>query len=210
MSLNTGNVSSGSGATAAYYQNLKAKRGGAGAAAKATADAANDQYTAGGAGKSNGVYSKDAAALQKQQGLANARYASMRGAVESMIGGITGSSSSGQNGQAFWAIASNGGNANFKVDEATQAKAKELTGEDGYFGIKKTTERIVDFAKALAGSGASEKTIESLRKGVQEGFDFVADLFGGFDKLPQLTKDTYDSVMKEFDSWTAGTKVSAS
>ena len=210
MSLNTGNVSGGSGATAAYYQNLNAKKGGAGAAAKATADAAGDQYTAGNASASKGVYSKETA-LQKFQGLADARYASMRGAVASMIGGLTGSTpSSGQNGQAFWAMAANNNNANFGVDKATQAKAQELTGEDGYFGIKKTTDRIVEFAKALAGSGASEKTIENLRKGVQQGFDYVADLFGGFDKLPQLSKDTYTSVMKEFDSWASGTKVSGS
>jgi len=211
MSINTGNVS-GSGATAAYYQNLNAKRGGADAATKATADAANDQYTAGGAHAPKGVYSKDSAATQKLWDTANTHYASMRGAVESLIGGT-----SGPNGQAFWASAANsgsnansaGGIGNFQVDKATQDKAKELISEDGYFGVKKTTERIMDFAKALAGSGASEKTIENLRSGAQKGFDYVADLFGGFDKLPEVTRNTYDAVMKSFDDWISGSKVSA-
>jgi len=210
MSSATGNVT-GSGATQAYYQNLNAKRGGKNGASGATAAAVADQYTAGAQaqGKTDGVvYSKEAA-LKNAQSLADAHYASMRGMVESLVGGT-----SGPQGQAFWAAAANNksGGVNvedFGVSDATRAKAQELTGEDGYFGIKKTTDRIMEFARALAGSGASEKTIENLRKGVQAGFESVAQMYGGFDKLPQLSKDTYDSVMKEFDDWTTGSKLGA-
>jgi len=28
-------------------------------------------------------------------------------------------------------------------------------------------------------------------------------MFGGFDKLPQVTKDTYEAVMAAFDEWAA-------
>jgi hypothetical protein len=202
MSVNTGNVT-GSGATQAYYQSLHTKKTGGKDAAPEAGAAAGDKYTAAETGTSKNVYSKDSATMQKLWSMAEAQHASMRSMVESLLGGT-----SGQNGQAFWAMAANKGNFdNFRVDEATQAKAQELTGEDGYFGIKKTTERIMDFAKALGGEGASEKTIENLKKGVQAGFDYVADLFGGFDKLPQLTKDTYSAVMKEFDEWVGGTKL---
>jgi len=209
MSSTTGNVN-GSGATQAYYQNLNAKKGvskhgTSGAAANIVAD----QYTAGAkaGGKADGVvYSKEAA-LQKAQSMAEAHYASMRGMVESLIGGT-----SGPQGQAFWATAanSNGGGINindFQVSDETRAKAQELVGEDGYFGVKKTTDRIMEFAKAMAGSGASDAAINNLRKGVQAGFDAVAKMYGGFDKLPQVSKDTYDSVMKQFDTWTSGTKL---
>ena len=207
MSINTGKVS-GSGATQAYYQNLNAKRNGGGAAQEAKA-AAGDSYSAGDAGGTKGVYSKDAASVQKLWEMAEARTASMRGAVESMVGGT-----SGPNGQTFWASAATSGTGtsyagSFLVDKATQDKAKELISEDGYFGVKKTTERIMDFAKALAGSGADEKTIEKLRGGAKAGFDYVANLFGGFDKLPDVTKDTYDAVMKSFDDWASGAKVTA-
>ncbi|MDR3013203.1 MAG: hypothetical protein LBU70_08345 [Chitinispirillales bacterium] len=199
MSFNTGKVT-GSGATQAYYQNLQSKHaGGAGAAAEAAGAAASDQYTAGADAPAGGVYSKEAT-MQRLWNMAEARHASMRSMVESLIGGAT-----GQNGQAFWAMAANQGNYdNFRVDAATQARAEELTGEDGYFGVRKTTERIMEFAQALAGAGADEKTIENLRSGVQAGFDYVAGLFGGFDKLPQLTRDTYDSIMGEFDKWIGG------
>ncbi|GBU20550.1 hypothetical protein R80B4_00428 [Fibrobacteres bacterium R8-0-B4] len=209
MSTSTGNVN-GSGATQAYYQNLNAKRGvSKGGTSGKAANIVADQYTAGAKaeGKAESVgYTKEAA-LHKAQSLADAHYASMRGMVESLIGGTD-----GPHGQAFWAKAanSNAGGVNlddFQVSDETRAKAQELTGEDGYFGVKKTTDRIMEFAKALGGSNASENTINNLRKGVQAGFDAVAKMYGGFDKLPQLSKDTYDAVMKEFDTWTAGTKL---
>jgi len=206
----TGNVT-GSGATQAYYQNLNAKRAGDKGGATHVAKTVADQYTAGAQaeGKADAVvYSKETA-MKKAQSMADAHYASMRGMVESLIGGT-----SGPQGQAFWATAAGNGSSsidlsNFEVSDETRAKAQELTGEDGYFGVKKTTDRIMEFAKALAGDGASESTINNLRKGVQAGFDAVAKMYGGFDKLPQLSKDTYDSVMKQFDDWTAGTKLEA-
>lgn len=37
------------------------------------------------------------------------------------------------------------------VDSETQAAAQEAISEDGYFGVNKTSERIIDFAKALSG-----------------------------------------------------------
>jgi hypothetical protein len=126
----------------------------------------------------------------------------MRSMVEGLIGGT-----SGPQGQAFWATAASQKFDSFEVSKATQSKAQEMIGDDGYYGVKKTTDRIMEFARALAGSGASEKDIESLRRGVQAGFDSVAKMFGGFDKLPDVSKNTYDSVMKEFDSWVSGSKL---
>lgn len=212
--MNTGNVSgsTGSGATAAYYQNLKSsneKPSGSDGSKPAAEKPASDVYTSSGSKDTGAVYTKSSVSMSKLQNMANARFASMRGAVESLIGGLTGGSSQAYGfGQAFWAMSANGTDfENYKVDAATQEKAQELISEDGYFGVKKTTERIMDFAKAMAGEGADEKTIENLRKGAQAGFDSVADLFGGFDKLPDVTKETYDAVMKAFDDWTAGTKI---
>jgi len=104
-------------------------------------------------------------------------------------------------GQGFWAVRAGG---KFQLSEADRATAQEMVGEDGFFGVKQTTARIMDFAKALVGDGASEKQIENMRAAVQKGFDEVARMFGGFDKLPQVTKDTYDAIMKAFDEWIAG------
>jgi len=103
-------------------------------------------------------------------------------------------------GQGFWAVRS----GNLKLSEADRAQAQELISEDGFFGVKKTTERLVGFAKAMVGEGASEAQIEKMRAAVQKGFDEVARMFGGFDKLPQVTKDTHAAVMQAFDDWKAG------
>ena len=104
-------------------------------------------------------------------------------------------------GQGFWGIRAGGG---FKLSEADRAQAQELISEDGYFGVKQTTARIMDFAKALVGENASEEKIELMRDAVQKGFDEVARLFGGFDNLPDVSKQTYDAIMKAFDEWLSG------
>jgi len=103
-------------------------------------------------------------------------------------------------GQGFWAVRAKG----IKLSEADRAQAQEMISEDGFFGVKKTTERIMAFAIALVGEGASEAQIEKMRAAVQKGFDEVARMFGGFDKLPQVTKDTHAAIMSAFDSWKSG------
>ena len=104
------------------------------------------------------------------------------------------------NGQGFWAIRAKG----IKLSEADRAQAQQLISEDGFFGVKQTTDRIMSFAKALVGEGASEAQIEKMRAAVQKGFDEVARMFGGFDKLPQVTKDTHAAIMQAFDDWKSG------
>jgi len=104
-------------------------------------------------------------------------------------------------GQGFW-VARAGGK--FQLNEADRAQAQQLISEDGFFGVKQTSARIMDFAKALVGEGADEKQIENMRAAVQKGFDEVARMFGGFDKLPDVTKQTYDTIMKAFDDWKTG------
>ena len=103
-------------------------------------------------------------------------------------------------GQGFWARRS----GNLKLSEADRAQAQQLISEDGFFGVKQTTARIMDFAKALVGEGASDQQIEKMRAAVQKGFDDVARMFGGFDKLPDVTKQTHAAIMSAFDEWKSG------
>ena len=101
-------------------------------------------------------------------------------------------------GQGFWVMRAKG---HFKLSESERAQAQELISEDGFFGVKQTTDRIVGFAKALVGENASEGQIKNMRDAVQKGFDEVARLFGGFDNLPDVTKQTYHAIMRTFDEW---------
>jgi hypothetical protein len=100
-------------------------------------------------------------------------------------------------GQGFWANRS----VNVQLSEADRATAQQLISEDGFFGVQQTTDRIMGFAQALVGENASPEQIERMRAAVQKGFDQVARMFGGFNNLPQVTRDTFDAIMERFDQW---------
>ena len=142
----------------------------------------------------------DPAAIDRLWKETNHAADAIRKLVSSMLG------KSDASGQGFWAIRACG---SYKLSEADRAEAQQMVGEDGFFGAKQTTDRIMSFAKALVGEGASAEKIENMRAAVQKGFDEVGRMFGGFDKLPSVTKDTYNSIMKSFDDWKAGSAASA-
>jgi hypothetical protein len=86
-----------------------------------------------------------------------------------------------------------------EVDDETRAQMEQDISEDGYYGVKQTSERILDFAKALSGGDPSK--IDMLRDAVQKGFDAAEKQWG--DKLPEISYKTLDAVMKGFDEWAA-------
>lgn len=83
------------------------------------------------------------------------------------------------------------------VDAATQAQAQKDISEDGYWGVKATSDRIVDFAKALAGNDASK--ISTLKEAFVKGYKQAEKTWGG--KLPAISQQTYDAVFEKFDAW---------
>ena len=89
----------------------------------------------------------------------------------------------------------------FTVDAATKAQAQADIAEDGYWGVEQTSERILDFAKALSGGDPSK--VEELREAFEKGFKDATKTWG--DELPEISQKTYDAVMKKFDDW-AGIK----
>ena len=91
----------------------------------------------------------------------------------------------------------NGKELNLTVDSETQSSALDAISENGYFGVNKTSERLIDFAKAL--SGGDKSKIETLRNAFKEGFDAAKEAFGG--ELPEISQKTYDAVMIGFDDW---------
>ncbi len=81
--------------------------------------------------------------------------------------------------------------------EMTPEQAQELVSEDGYFGIKKTSDRIVQFATGAWGNDTSK--LDEIKDAVMKGFKEAEDAFGG--TLSQISYDTLDAVMKKLDSW---------
>lgn len=88
-----------------------------------------------------------------------------------------------------------------KIDEATRLEAQEAISEEGEFGVAKTAERIVSFAKAISGGDPSK--LDVLKKAIKQGFDEAEKILG---ELPEISKATYKEVMSQLDSW-AGAEV---
>ena len=85
----------------------------------------------------------------------------------------------------------------FTVDELAKKKAQEDISEDGYWGVKQTSDRILDFAKALSGDDPTKakELLDAFDKGYKE-----ATKEWGKD-LPDISKQTYDAVHQKFDDW---------
>ncbi|MBR5970782.1 MAG: hypothetical protein IK016_10635 [Lachnospiraceae bacterium] len=83
----------------------------------------------------------------------------------------------------------------FTVDAATKAQAQADVSEDGYWGVKQTSERILDFAKTLAGNDPEK--LEKMRSAFEKGYKQAEKTWGG--ELPEISRKTYDAVMKGFD-----------
>ncbi len=86
----------------------------------------------------------------------------------------------------------------FTVDPATKAQAQADIAEDGYWGVNATSDRIVDFAVALAGDDPDK--LEEMRSAFLQGFNKAKEAWGG--ELPEISQRTYDAVMEKFDKLT--------
>jgi len=82
--------------------------------------------------------------------------------------------------------------------------AQKLVSEDGYFGVKKTSERIVDFAIKTFGNDPSR--LDEMKSAIDKGFKDAQDAFGG--KLPEISQQTYDAIMQKLDDFAQQSKKS--
>lgn len=131
---------------------------------------------------------------------ANAARDNMRAMIEAMIGG----NGSIKHGQGYWAQRAEGfnfGRGGGGISEADRLAAAEAVSEDGYWGVSKTSERIFDFAVALAGSNQSPEMIDRLWNAAVAGFENAAKHFGGMDKMPDISRETFTAVNTAFETW---------
>ena len=89
---------------------------------------------------------------------------------------------------------------NFTVDAETKAQAQADIAEDGYWGVEKTSDRILDFAKALSGGDPSKA--ETLLEAFKKGFEEATSTWGK--ELPEISQKTYDAVLEKFEAWKNG------
>lgn len=98
------------------------------------------------------------------------------------------------NADDFWKMMASG---DYTVDEAAAKDAEAAISEDGYWGVKQTSDRIFEFAKALSG-GDSEK-MDDMLSAFKKGFDEATKSWGK--ALPDISSKTYDAVMEKFEAF---------
>ncbi|MBH1942065.1 hypothetical protein I5677_14280 [Mobilitalea sibirica] len=141
--------------------------------------------------ESKKVYQRDEATINRLLEEAEKRTQSLRDLVEKML------LKQGQTlneATDIYALLREG---KLEVDPETRAKAAEDVAEDGYWGVKQTSERLVSFAKALTGGDPSmaDKMIDAVKKGFEE----ATKAWGG--ELPGICKETLDATICKLEEW---------
>ncbi len=139
------------------------------------------------------TYKPNTELVAKLKADAEARTAQMRSLVEKMMLG-QGKTFGTANNDSMWKFLAGG---NFTVDAATKAQAQADIADDGYWGVNQTSDRILDFAKAL--SGGDPDKMEEMKNAFIKGYKQATGTWGK--DLPDLTSRTYDAVMEKFDKW---------
>lgn len=85
------------------------------------------------------------------------------------------------------------------VSPAEIAQAKEDVSEDGYYGVKQTSQRLFDFASALAGDDVEK--MKEMQAAMEKGYKNAEKAWGG--KLPDICQETLDAANKLFDDYYA-------
>jgi len=143
--------------------------------------------------KTTQTYKTDTSMVAKLKADAEQRTARFKSLVEQLM-----SKQSTTYGQAtdIWSFLSKG---DYTVDPATKAQAQKDIAEDGYWGVNKTSDRIIQFATALTGGDPSK--IDEMRNAFIKGYKQAEKKWGG--SLPEISQQTYDAVMKKFDDLAA-------
>ena len=79
------------------------------------------------------------------------------------------------------------------------AQAKADVAEDGYYGVKQTSQRLFDFAAALAGDDVEK--MKEMQAAMEKGFKMATKAWGG--ELPGICQDTLAAANKLFDDYYA-------
>ncbi len=130
---------------------------------------------------------------------AEQRTSQLRSLVEKMM---TKQGTAIANADSMWSFLADG---NFTVDEETQKQAQADIAEDGYWGVEQTSDRILDFAKALSGNDPEKADL--LIDAFKKGFEDATKSWGK--DLPDISQRTYDAVLDKFDKWKNGSTTEA-
>ena len=95
---------------------------------------------------------------------------------------------------AFWRQIASG---NYTVDAQTKAEAQQAISEDGYWGVKQTSQRIFDKAKAIAGDDT--EMMKKMQNAIEKGFEQATAAWGK--ELPGICGETHTAINGMFDEY---------
>jgi len=137
---------------------------------------------------------RDAATIEKLMKEAEQRTAELRSLVEKMLL---------KQGQKFVSLADTFDmikEGTLEVDDEVATEAAKEVAEDGYWGVEQTSDRLVSFAKALAGNDPAYA--DTMLEALQKGFDEATKAWGG--ELPELCQKTLEATQKKLNDWKEG------
>ena len=145
--------------------------------------------------KTDAIYSDRTQIIEKMKADAARNTENLRSIVEKlMLGQSKAYTIATDDEDNMWKFLASG---EFEVDPATKAQAQADIAEDGYWGVEQTSDRILDFAKALAGNDPAKG--QELFDAFRKGYEQAEKTWGG--KLPDISKRTFDAVEKKFNEW---------
>ncbi len=136
------------------------------------------------------TYKQDTATIDKLKAEADKRNASLRSLVEKMLlkQGMTFDDAN------MYKLLREG---KLEVSEDDRIKAAQDISEDGYYGVKQTSDRLVSFAKALTGGDPSKA--DDMIAAVKKGFEEATKAWGG--TLPDICSQTIDTTIAKLEEW---------
>ena len=142
----------------------------------------------------NKMSEEDRAALVKQlQADQESRKQQLVSIVQKMMGQ---QATTYANANDLWQFLAKG---DYTVDAQTKLQAQQDISEDGYYGVKQTSERLFDFASALAGDDVDK--MKEMQAAMEKGFKLATKAWGR--DLPDISQKTLDAANKKFEEYYA-------
>lgn len=145
----------------------------------------------------NKMSERDRAALVQQlKADQETRQSQLIDIVKQMMNGQGKAYSMATGDDSIWKFLASG---DFTVDAATKAQAQEDISEDGYWGVKQTSQRLFDFAQALAGDDVEK--MKKMQEAMEKGFGLATGAWGK--DLPEISSKTLEAANKMFEDYYA-------
>lgn len=206
MSISSVSPAAQAGSTTTLTANGTTAAGGAGTSASGAATGAAAVYEKSTEQETSGktTYTRDTVTLSEISKQVEAKLAPLRATVEKLITqqNIRSGTASGLSYDDI--MEKYDGKLkefyeNLEVDDDTRLKAQEDISEDGFWGVKQTAARAVEFAKALAGGDRSK--VDALKQAIEEGYKAAEKAWGG--ELPDICQKTQAATLQGLDDWAA-------